>query len=127
MTIITRRAPTQAELLDYLAAKRFTVEVGGIVIPGDPPLPCWTDRATQSMLSRVVQLLDRGTLTAPINIKTPAGAFAMSQEQIDAIGEMVALHVQACFDVGASLSSQILAGTVTTFAEIDAAAWPSNG
>jgi hypothetical protein len=115
--------PTLEALNEYLASKRYTIETSGIVLNG---LPVWTDRGTQGMLSRVVQLLDRGTLTPPLNIKTPAGHLALSAEQIGAIGDAVALHVQAAFDVEATVSGQIINGTITTFAQIDAANWPSN-
>lgn len=118
--------PTKDDLLAYLAAKRFAVETGGIVIPGDPPLPCWTDRATQSFLARIVESLDRAFVTAPLKIKTPAGAIAMTQEQIETIAALVAQHVQACFDLEADLADEIEAETMTTTAEIDAAAWPSS-
>lgn len=114
------------DLNAYLADKRFRVETGGIVIPGDPPMPCWTDRATQSMLGRVLDSIDRSFVTAPLNIKTPAGASAMSAEQISGIAALVAQHVQQCFDIEASLSAQIALGNITTTGEIDAAAWPSN-
>lgn len=115
--------PTAEQLQERLSAKRYIVETGGIVLNG---LPVWTDRGTQGMLSRVAQLLDRGTLTPPLNIKTPAGHLVLTGEQIGAIGDAVALHVQAAFDVEATVSGQIANGTITTFAEIDAANWPSN-
>lgn len=115
--------PTIFDLNAYASEKRYIVETGGIVLNG---LPVRTDRGTQGMLSRVVQLLDRGTLTPPLNIKTPAGQLSLTAEQIGAIGDAVALHVQAAFDVEATVSSQIASGAITTFAEIDAAAWPSN-
>lgn len=115
--------PTASDLNAYASSKRYAVETGGIVLNG---LPVWTDRGTQGMISRVVQLLDRGMLTPPLNIKTPAGHLSLTAEQIGAIGDAVALHVQAAFDVEATVSGQIANGTITTFAQIDAAAWPSN-
>lgn len=111
------------DLTAYAAAKRFEVETGGIVFGG---MPVWTDRATQSMLARVVQCLDKGMLTAPLKIKTPAGSFSLSQPQIEALGTAVAQHVQAAFDVEADLADGIAAETITTTGEIDAADWPSN-
>lgn len=111
------------DLKAYAAAKRFEVEVGGIVFNS---LTLWTDRATQSMLGRVVQCLDKGTLTAPLKMKTPVGSLSLDQAQIEAIGAAVAQHVQRAFDTEADVCDAIDLGTITTAVEIDAANWPSN-
>lgn len=115
--------PTADDLMAYLADKRYRVEVGGIVFNG---VPCWTDRATQSMLQRASYMLDKGMLTAPIKVKIPAGFALLSEVEINAIGTAVGLHVQACFDREADLAAAIAAETITTYAEIETADWPSN-
>ena len=114
------------DLNAYLADKRYRVETGGIVIPGDPPMPCWTDRATQSMLDRMSRCLERGDAVEPVKVKVPGGFVSLSEAQVNAIGAMVAVHVQACFSLEADLSADIALGNITTTGEIDAAAWPSN-
>lgn len=117
-------APTVEHLKEYAAAKRYEVEIGGITIPGDPPMPCWTDRATQAFLSRILESIERNFVAAPLKIKTPAGSILMTLEQIEGIAALVAQHVQACFDLEADISDDIDAETITSFSEIDAAAWP---
>lgn len=115
--------PTESELIAYAAAKRYQVEVGGIVLNGQS---LWTDRETQSMLSRVLQSLSDGLLTAPVRVKTPGGHVSLSQAQIEAIAAAVVSHVQACFDLEADVSDDIANDVITTYEQIDAASWPSN-
>lgn len=112
------------DLNDYLADKRYRVETGGIVVPSDPLMTCWTDRATQGMLARTVQLLDKGMLSEPVKVKVHGGFVSLTRAQVEAIGGAVAQHVQACFDIEADLAASIALGNVTTTAEIDAANWP---
>lgn len=121
MTIITTRAATKAELYAYVASKRYDVEIGGIMFNG---MPVWTDRATQSMLQRVSYMLDKGMLSAPLDIKTPEGFVSMTEAHVNAIGTAVGLHVQAAFIVEVQVAAAIDAGTITTVEQIDAAPWP---
>ena len=115
--------PSPADLIAYAADKRWRVETGGVVVNG---AQLWTDRTTQVMLSRTVQLLDKGMLTAPINVKTPGGFLPLSQQDIEGIGAAVAQHVQAAFDAELLVLAGIETETITSFADIDAAAWPPN-
>lgn len=112
------------DLNAYLADKRYRVETGGIVVPGDALMTCWTDRATQGMLARTVQLLDKGMLTEPVKVKIPGGFTNLTRMQVEAISAAVAIHVQACFNIEADLAEKIASGLITTTAEIDAADWP---
>lgn len=124
--VVEPEPPPPPDLNAYLADKRYQVETGGVILPGEPPMPCWTDRATQATLARAVQLLDKGMLSEPLNVKVPGGFISLSRLQVEAIGEAVALHVQACFDMEATIAGQIANGTITTTSDIDAANWPSN-
>lgn len=115
--------PPPVDLAAYAAAKRYAVEVGGVVVGG---LPICTDRETQSMLGRVVQLLDKGMLEAPLNIKTPGGFIALTKEQIETIGAAVAQHVQDSFDVEGQVLAGIANDSIVDTAGVDAAPWPPN-
>ena len=50
------------------------------------------------MIQRVCDMLDKGMLTEPLNIKIPTGFASFTEVQINAIGEAVGLHVQAVFN-----------------------------
>jgi len=47
--------------------------------------------------------------------------------KIEVIGKAVSAHVRACFAKLDEIEQGIAAGTITTAAQIDAAAWPPNG
>lgn len=123
----TPPAPTVAELLAYAADKRWRVEIGGLVLPSSAAIA--TDRETQSKLTAacIKASADSGYVVA--NWKLGPGIFtALDAGTIIAIGDAVASHVQAAFDAEAAVSAGVLADppTITTFAEIETAGWPSN-
>ncbi|MFZ4807456.1 MAG: hypothetical protein ACOYLQ_09385 [Hyphomicrobiaceae bacterium] len=120
--------PTVAELIAYSAAKRWMVETGGIVSPVYGPIR--TDERTQAVLTAGwakatadagYQITDWKTPTPGVYVTLPAAA-------IIAIANLVEAHVQACFTANKAVDLAIMADppTITTTAEIDAAAWPSN-
>ena len=117
-------APTKQELKDYAAAKRYVIETGGLISQTFGPL--LTDRATQNMLASTIQSIDLGIVTPPINFKAPAGFASLDRSTLVAIATVVGAHVQAAFNTEMTVVAEIEAETIATFAEIDAADWPSN-
>lgn len=116
--------PSPAELRAHAAVRRYDVETGGIVSGTFGPM--LTDRATQSMLASTIQSIDLGIVSTPINFKAPSGFVGLDRAALVAISTEIAAHVQAAFNTEATVVAAIEAGTITTRAEIDAAAWPSN-
>lgn len=62
---------------------------------------------------------------ATIAFKASGGFATLSSAQVIAIATAVGAHVQACFAAEAAINAAITAGTITDFAEIDAADWPA--
>jgi hypothetical protein len=111
--------PTKETLIEYAAAKRFDIEVGGIVSNTYGPL--LTDRDTRSIIAQTIQSIDLGIVAGPINWKTPQGFVLLDRAAFVAIATELAAHVQSTFDKEDEIEAQIEAGTITTKAEIDAA------
>lgn len=123
MSLITIRAATAAELTAYAASKRYAVETGGIVVDG---VTVATDRESQAMLTGAAAYVATSG-AASIRWKSAAGWVDLTAAQVTALATAVGAHVQAAFATEAEVDAAITAGTLTTTAEIDAAAWPPNG
>lgn len=116
--------PTVYDLLTYLADKRWQVETGGCPFDGTV---IKTDRESQVKLTAAWTRAKADPMFSIPNWKIAPGVFiALDNAAILAIGDAATAHVQACFDTEEALTAEILAGTITTYAEIDAAAWPPN-
>ncbi|MBK3800468.1 DUF4376 domain-containing protein [Azospirillum brasilense] len=106
--------------LAALAAKRYAVETGGIIVNG---LPVATDdRAKTLLLGARLEVLGNPTLT--LRWKTADGFVALSATQIVAISSAVRAHVQACFNREADLSALISAAADPASVDISTG-WPS--
>ena len=115
--------PTADDLRAFAAAKRFAVETGGIAFEGSTIA---TDRVSQQMISGAFSF----TQTRPeetIAFKADTGWIDLDADQVAAIATAVAGHVQACFAAERAVDAEISNGTILTFEEVDAAAWPANG
>jgi hypothetical protein len=119
LDLILPPPPTKQLLRDYAAAKRYDVEIGGIVSPTYGPL--LTDRDTRAIVGQAIQSIDLGIVQAPVNFKTQQGFVSLDRAAFMAIASEVAAHVQSTFDKEDEVDAQIEAGTITTKAEIDAA------
>lgn len=109
------------ELKTYAAARRYAAETGGIVVDGVSIL---TDRESQRLIADAASYVEKYTV-ATVNFKSATGFVTLTAEQIDAIAGAVGAHVQASFSSEMAVAAAIDAGTITTTAEIDAAAWPA--
>ncbi|MGU3665795.1 DUF4376 domain-containing protein [Methylobacterium sp. A49B] len=114
-----------AELTAYAAAKRFAVETGGIVVGGASVA---TDRDSQAMIGNAFAYVTASG-AGSVRFKASSGWVTLSADQVKALALAVGAHVQAAFAAEDDLDAAINASppTVTTAAQIDAAAWPPNG
>jgi len=110
---------TKAQLAAYAAAKRFYVEVGGIVSPTFGAL--MTDRDTRAIIAQTIQSIDLGIVQAPVNFKTANGFVPLDRAAFVGIATAIVGHVQSTFDKEGLVDIQINDGTITTKAEVDAA------
>lgn len=115
--------PTEADLIAYAAARRWLVETDGIVVDG---IPVATDDRSKLLVLGAARLAyASASFTTPF--KAADGSLhTLTAAQVIAISDAGSAHVQATFETFAAVAAQIGAGTLTTFAEIDAAAWPPN-
>ncbi|MBB6484878.1 DUF4376 domain-containing protein [Rhizobium lusitanum] len=115
--------PPPVDLYAYAASKRYAVETGGIVLNTTQVM---TDRASQSLITGAYNFVQAnpGVL---VKFKTAVGFVELTATQMTAIANVVGAHVQASFAAESAIDAAIVAGTISTKAEIDAFAWPSNG
>lgn len=114
-----------AAKLAVLAAKRWAVESGGIIIGG---ASVDTDAVSQAKITGAVSLFEKDGSLQSIDWKTQSGAWAsISAAAMTAIGVEVGRHVQACFSREKALAALILAAS--DHAALDAvdieAGWPA--
>jgi hypothetical protein len=114
--------PVPVDLYAYAAAKRYVVETGGIVING---MSVMTDRQSQSLITGAYNYVDANP-DVTVQFKTTSGFVELTATQIKAVANAVAAHVQASFAAEGAIDQEIIAGTITTTAEIDGLAWSSN-
>ena len=114
--------PAPVDLYAYAASKRFAVETGGTVLNG---MQIMTDRASQSLITGAYNYVQANP-DVLVKFKTAAGFVEVTATQITAIANAVGAHVQASFAAEGEINQQIIAGNITTPAEIDAFAWPSS-
>jgi hypothetical protein len=113
-----------ANLVAYAAAKRYAVETGGIVVAG---VKVATDRDSQAMIGNAFAYIQASNATS-VRFKAASGWVTLSADQVKALALAIGAHVQAAFATEDDLDAAINASppTVTSTAQIDAAAWPSN-
>lgn len=114
--------PAPVDLYAYAATKRYAVETGGIVLNG---MRVMTDRQSQSLITGAYNYV-QANRDVTVKFKTAAGFVELTAAQVMAIANAVGAHVQASFAAEGEINKKIIAGTITTTAEIDAFAWPSD-
>ena len=110
------------DLYAYAAAKRYVVETGGILFNG---MSVMTDRQSQSLITGAYNYVDANP-DVTVQFKTASGFVELTSTQVRSVANAVASHVQASFAAEGAVNQAIIAGMITTTAEIDAFAWPSN-
>lgn len=111
--------PTVGELRAYARARSYVIETAGVTVGG---LAVSTERASQGLIDRAVALLQADpTLT---EVDFDAGddlPRTLPAEQVRQVGIAVGRHVQKAFSARAAALRAIAAGTVSAFADVDAA------
>lgn len=115
---------TKASLLAEVAAKRWQVETGGILVVGHPIA---TDRESQAQLTSAYNSL-KGGLIADTPWKSSDGSFTLvTLAEIEPVAQAVAAHVRACF--AAEQAHAVAIEALHTQAELDSyeihTDWPS--
>lgn len=111
--------PTKQELSWYAAQKRYEKEVGGTIWTG---WPVHTDRESQSKIIAERLAIEAGERSDPDGWKFADGVFRMvSNADFMALASAVRQHVRDCFTLEAVVLSQIEAGTITEYSQIDEA------
>lgn len=110
--------------LASLAAKRWQVETGGIIVAG---MPIKTDEDTQRKITGAYVQVTRDP-SFVVKWKVAPGVFIdLDAATIIAIGDAVTAHIQACFANEAALTAAILAAA--DIAALDAidieSGWPA--
>lgn len=112
------------ELRAYAAEKRWQVETGGC--PWSVHVVA-TDRDSQGKLIAEFVAIGAGLRTDGAPWKMQSGGYvAMTNVQAAQMIAAARVHITLAFATEASVLAGIAAGTVTTLAQIDAAAWPPN-
>jgi len=114
--------PASVDLYAYAASKRYSVETSGIVIND---MRVMTDRASQSLITGAYNYVQANP-GVTVKFKTAAGFVELTALQMTAIANAVGAHVQASFAAESEVNGRIISGAITTKAEIDSFAWPSD-
>lgn len=98
----------KAERIEHLAARRFDMETGGIVVNGvDIP----TDRTTQDRVDQIVKAYDDGDIVGPIDFKGGSTWVSLDETALRAIKTAGAQHIQHCFTRERQLAEAINAAS----------------
>ncbi len=121
-------APTASDLAAYANRKQWEMATGGFSIAIDgTPRTFATDSTAQGLITGKSVRLGQPNPPASIDWQFADVGFVMiSAADFIVAATAIADFVQATFDALKPVLAAIGAGTITTIAEIDAAAWPAN-
>lgn len=86
---------TKESLLAEVAAKRWQVETGGIIVDG---IPIKTDRESQAQMSSAYTSL-KNSLIEDTPWKAADGSFSLvTMAELEPVAQAMAAHVRSCFD-----------------------------
>lgn len=108
----------EPDWLPLIAARRYEAEVSGITLGG---IPVATDDRSKLLINGAALRAIRET-GYTLRWKTGEGFIDLSAEQVLAMADAVADHVQACFDREAELQAAVADGSIT--AEMQDQGWP---
>lgn len=114
--------PSKERLKAYAADKRWQIEIGGYVWNGHLVA---TDRDSRSIIGQERQAISLGERADPDGFKIDGQLVMVSNADFIAMSNAVREFVRTCFAVEGVIAAGIEAGTITSFAQIDAAAWPA--
>jgi hypothetical protein len=115
--------PTKTALSSYAAARRYAAETAGAAWnDGENDHTIATDRDSQTKLIAEFAAVQAGLRASPSGWKFAGGEFVgLTNEQMAAVVIAARDHIAGAFAVEQSVCSLIEVGTITTYAEIDAA------
>lgn len=123
LDVFAQQAPdlivtTQKGLIAYTASVRYNKEAGGLLVSG---MTVRTDRESQALINGAYAMaLADSTFTT--HWKVDSTTFVtLDANTMKAIGVAVGQHVSKCFTTEASTVAAILAGTITSAEQVDAA------
>jgi len=117
---------TTADLAAYANAKQWALATGGhaVTIGGVPHLFA-TNVESMTLMDGKVSRLSQPNPPASFNWQLDSGFVNIPAAEFVVAATSCADFVQATFDVLFPMLAEIAAGTITTTAQIDAAAWPT--
>lgn len=128
--------PPSAQLLAYAAAKRDAIADGGITFnAGNSSAPITikadTSASGKANLSGILTAYALGVQTGEYTWYQSGGAVSLTQAQLQATSVAVFAFVAEAYATWQAVDNAVIAGTITTFAEIDTpaspiSAWPVN-
>lgn len=117
---------TPTDLANYANAKQWALATGGYTLTlSGQALTFGTDETSQGLITGKYVRLALPNPPATISWQFPSGFVSVSQADFVKAATAIADFIQATFDALQVIEAAIAAGTITTAAEIDAAAWPS--
>ena len=117
----TAPTPTSALLISAIGAQRYYVETKGITVSG---MAVATDRESQARVNGAYNYTQLNP-TLTLQFKTSVGFVTLTADQVKAVAQAVAAHVQACFALEGASVAAVTAGTITTWDHVAAIVWPT--
>ncbi|WP_409560190.1 hypothetical protein [Hyphomicrobium sp. MC8b] len=114
---------SQDDLIAYADQKHAAVMAGGCVING---VPVATTIRGMTLLNGAVSRAEKNPSAIANWVVGPDQTIALDAATAIALGLAVGDWIQTTYDALSAVYAQIRATTITTFAQIDAAQWPSN-
>jgi hypothetical protein len=102
-------------LKDFAADQRYSTEIGGITVGN---VRITTDEVSQRKISELRRRTTSGEISVPFGFKSAQGWVDLSVDQITAIDQAIAQHIESCYAVERTVSDSIDASTITTFKQI---------
>lgn len=113
-------------LAAYAQRKQSIVQGGGITVTLESQsVQAYTDAGSMALLQGAL-VLAQATPTRTFQWVGETSAATLTATDIETLFTAVSTFIQATFTTLATVLTAITAGTITTGAEIDTAAWPAN-
>lgn len=115
ITAEDKAATARDEKYAALSNLRWQRETGGLSLPGG--IQIITTRESQAQIAGVVQSINAGLISEPLDWKLASGWQQLTTAQITAVAGAVADHVKQCFAAERAVTSQMdaIAGDLSGF------------
>ncbi len=119
--------PTQAQLIAYANSTQWGLATGGFTVTiASTACTFKTDDVSTGLITGKAVRLSQLSPPATINWQFVSGYVLITATEFIAAATQIADFVQATFDSLESVLASIASGAITTTAQVDSAAWPSN-